>query len=686
MDTNVMPGNQPWTLSLSYATGTNWFTKALMGCLLVAFALPAFGQQPTPLAMQHSSNDSGIQPVQAIRRGEKPLDARIEALPQIENELEVIERRSQLVVTNERIKRIAIADPTVLEVAYYSPTEIAVIGLTRGSTTITIWFDDNTQPIIYLINVIRDPSIEEQKKLDYGRLERKLALLFPNSKVYLIPLSGKIVVKGQAADSAEAARILQIIQGEVLNQEGGLGGNLINAFGAAGAANNANGLGAFENVAGNGLLSSFIVNMLQVPGEFQIQLYVRIAELNRSQLRRLGVDLDVIFADGRQAISSAISGGASTLTGIFENGEVGAFIDALASNGTATILSEPRLTVLSGESASFLAGGEFAVPTVVGVGGAQAATTTFRGFGTSLVVTPSIVDGDLIRLNIIPEFSSVDGGNAVGGVPGLNARRVATTVQLREGQTIVLGGLLSRQRRTEVNRIPVLGDIPVIGPHVFSSKQSTEDETELLIIVTPEIVRPMDPEEVPPVPGFNVTHPTDVEFYHYNMTEGAPDMGVYQLAPYGNGVGRGEDVGYHYFNPAPATPQYAPVPSANTDPQAQPQLQTQPQYQPQQSPSQQSPTYMYPQPAQQQPMRGSVPQTPAIVQPMSYQGQQGAVQPANATRYTNSQTQSRQRYQSPTSSNRQATGDEGHVMPGRTRAKNSPKGLIPKWRQQMSRN
>ncbi|MGE4003420.1 MAG: type II and III secretion system protein, partial [Planctomycetaceae bacterium] len=170
-------------------------------------------------------------------------------------------------------------------------------------------------------------------------------------------------------------------------------------------------------------------------------------------------------------------------------------------------------------------------------------------FGSSIIATPTVVDDDLIRLQIIPELSAINNANSVGGVPGVDVRRVQTVVELREGQTIVLGGLFSRRQQTEVTRIPLLGEIPVIGTYLFNTKQATEDETEMLIVVTPEIVRPMDPEDVPPLPGFYVTHPDDFDLYKFNRTEGNPDLGHYRVLPYGNGNGYGENVGFGFYNP-----------------------------------------------------------------------------------------------------------------------------------------
>jgi len=490
------------------------------------------------------------------------LDARIVSMPKVERKLEVIQNRSQLIKTSKRVVRMAIADPSVIDIAPFEENEFAIIGAALGTTTLTLWFEDDNDPLIYEVTTIRDPDIDEQIRIDYGKLERKLSILFPNSKVYLIPLHEKLVVKGQARDGAEAARILQIIRGEFIDDYGGLYGPG-GSYGRGGRGLDDDNDFLDEGDVNDDLFSSFIVNMLQVPGEFQVMLHVTIAELNRSQLRRMGVDLNVIINDTAAVLNSTLAGGASTISGVFDAGNVSALINALASNGTAKILSRPSLTTLSGNPATFLAGGEFAVPTTVGVGGVGVASTTFRGFGTSMLVIPTVIDGDLIRMRITPQFSEIDSNNAVNGIPGLATRTVSTTVELREGQSIVLGGLLSRQQATEVTRIPLLGDIPLIGPTLFSSKRATEDELELLVLVTPEIVRAMDPDEVPPMPGFEVTHPNDVEFYRYAMTEGAPDTEVYQLAPYGNEVGYPNPVGFNVYNPSPATPQYGPIPQAN---------------------------------------------------------------------------------------------------------------------------
>ncbi|RMG35508.1 MAG: type II and III secretion system protein [Planctomycetota bacterium] len=502
----------------------------------------------------------GIRPVQYTGPDGKPLPEPLEALFSVDDKLKVVHHRSQLIRTKERILRTAVADPSVIEVVTFSENELAIIGLSLGTTTLTLWFDGDPDPLIYEVETIRDPDLEERREIDYGKLERKLAVLFPNSKVYIIPLTRRVIVKGQARDSEEAAQILSIVRSEVLAREGFLGtglGQTAAAAGAVGVGNNA--VNAFG--LGNNLFNTFIINMLEVPGEYQVMLHVRIAELDRNQLREMGVDINTLFNMGRHAISatSTIQGLAGTVTGIFENGEIEVLISWLARHRTAKILAEPTLTVLSGHSASFLSGGEFPVPTIVGVQGAQGTTTTFRGFGTSLFVTPTVLRGDLIRMQIVPEFSQInDNIQGANGIQALNVRRAQTTVELREGQTIVIAGLIGHQSDVTVTRIPWLGELPWIGPLVFNSKRASMGQTELLIMVTPELVRPMEPDEVPPLPGHEVTHPNDYELYKYAMTEGAPDTNVYQTAPYGSGSSEGMVVPYQLYNPAPASPSYTP--------------------------------------------------------------------------------------------------------------------------------
>ncbi len=543
-------------------------------------AYPPQGMGQRPPVQQATMPQAVIQQVQNTPQSARAIHHLIEDMPQSQEELEIIQQRSQLVVTRSNVTRVAIADPSILEIVQYSPKEFAIVGLGMGSTTLTLWFENHPEPLIYTVKTIRDPNLDYQRKLDYGKLEKRLALLYPNSKVYLIPMSRKILVRGQARDANEAAHILATIRGEIINQEGslfgpqgvlapainpngfvgGTVGGFSGGYGGVGGIAGVGGLAGFGGLNAFDLAAGFIINELQVPGEFQVALRVRIAELSRSSADNAGVNINALFNDARNSIGTAIGGATGGLSGTFENGEIGLVLDWLCSNGTAKILAEPTATVLSGRNVRFLSGGEFAVPTVVGVGGAAAGTTTFRGFGTSLLATPTVIDRDNIRIGVVAEYSNLVNQNTVGGIPGLTTRRIETVVELREGQTIALAGLLSNRTTVQVQRFPVLGDVPYVGPLFFSSKRMTQEENELLILITPELVRPMDGHEVPPPPGFDVTKPTPEEFWKYNMTEGRPDTGYYHSAPYGSGT-TGINVDYQHFNPSPAASMYSPVPT-----------------------------------------------------------------------------------------------------------------------------
>ena len=518
---------------------------------------------------------------------EAPLDGRIVAMPQNQQKLQVIHRRSQLVKTHKRISRFAWSDPELIDVVQYTDHDFGILASRLGSTDLWLWFEEeegkdgqppkeSDMPLMYNISVIRDPDIEDRRKIDYGRVERLLKVLYPNSNIYLIPLTNRVIVRGQARDPEEASRIMGVIRSEVAAEEatnrngyGVNGGNGNGSgFGGAGFGNGgAGGFGGGGGFGGNGgnggfggggdLFSQFIVNELSVPGEYQVKVRIRFAEINRTQLRRMGVSWTALFNGASQAVSSSL-GAVPVLSGVFSNGEVTVLLDALATNGSSRIVTDQNIVTLSGRPAAFLSGGEFAVPTTVGVNGVGAATTTFRGYGTSVIVVPTVIDNDLFRLQIVPEISKIDSGTTVGGIPGLSVSRVQTQVELREGQTIVLGGLFGRKESSSNTRVPLLGEIPIIGEYLFHSKRATEDENELILLATPEIVRAMDADQVPPLPGHYVTHPDDFDFYKYNRIEGNPDLGHYQLLPFGNGQGPAHDVGHNFYNPGPADGQIAP--------------------------------------------------------------------------------------------------------------------------------
>ncbi|MEX0819631.1 MAG: pilus assembly protein N-terminal domain-containing protein [Pirellulaceae bacterium] len=427
--------------------------------------------------------------------------------------LHVEPTRSKVVRTKVPVTRVAITHPEVLEVTQFGVNDFELIGRRSGETTLSIWFtdDDGTENVIrYLVRVSSNLASQQRADLEYGQLQNRINEMFPNSQVQLIPLMDKLIVRGQARDSEAATQIMSVIRGQYVNQAGTIFGFNPIAGGNVGSIPGA-----------EDLPSARVINLLTVPGEQQVMLKVRIAELTRSAIRELGVDFGAI--DGRFMIESAISNGAN-ISAILDAGDYHLFIKAFASNGNGKILAEPTLVTLNGRTATFIAGGEFAVPTAVGIGGIGAASTSFRGFGTQLAFTPTIIDKDRIRLQVAPSFSSLDRGNTVDGIPGLTTRAVSTTVDLREGQWLAIAGLIQDEQGGSRARVPYLGDVPVLGT-IFGNQKVNRNETELVVLVSPELVHPMECEQVPFIlPGMNVTEPTNHAFYWEHQIEGDPGV------------------------------------------------------------------------------------------------------------------------------------------------------------------
>lgn len=243
-----------------------------------------------------------------------------------------------------------------------------------------------------------------------------------------------------------------------------------------------------------------IVNNIKVAGSLQVNLSVRVAEVSRSGLKALGINLSAFGQFGNfkvgvlnrgAGLGSATGSGGTAEIG-FDNDavSVGAVLDALAKEHIASVLAEPNLTAMSGETASFLAGGEFPIPVLQENG---QTSVEFRRFGVSLEFVPTVLDNNLINIHVKPEVSelSLQGAVQVNGisVPAVSTRRADTVVELASGQSFVIGGLIRRNVNNDISAFPWLGRIPILGA-LFRSSSFQKEESELVILVTPYIVRP----------------------------------------------------------------------------------------------------------------------------------------------------------------------------------------------------
>jgi len=359
---------------------------------------------------------------------------------------------------------VFVADPKVAEVRPASATSLFIFGVGAGRTTIAAM--DNAGHVLAQYDVTVRPSA-------YGALEAQAAIarLIPGSDVKVQAQQKGMLLTGTVNSPEDAAQAAAIAKG----------------YGDSGAN---------------------IDNEMIIRAPIQVTLMVRMAEMSRSVVRNLGVNWQALGQLGKWSFgfatpaSLAAGNGAGSLLGSMTTGggpnsfNANAVIDALAQDNLAHILAEPNLTVMSGQTASFQAGGQFPIPVGEGNG---TISITFKSFGVMLSFTPTVMNDGRINLHVSPEVSALDkadgvlltSGNASISVPALTVRRADTTVQLGSGQSFAIAGLLQQQTNDNGQGVPGLGDVPVLGA-LFRSSTFQRQESELVIIVTPYIVRPVD--------------------------------------------------------------------------------------------------------------------------------------------------------------------------------------------------
>ena len=431
-----------------------------------------------------------------------------------------------------------------------SVRDLAVTGLRSGTSTLTMWFDDPTAPsgqtvLSYLVRVFDDPAFARPIE----EVARDINQKFPNSFVELDELGERLLVRGQARDSIEMAQILQILIGARGVRAGiqriGRGETVSNSLNFV---DQSDPLATETAIAESrreidpvALAQAGIVNLMRVPGEQQVSLRVTVAQVNRSAARSIGLNFDIQnrdetvfgqFSGGLLTGGGGAAGGgasAANLIGLLDAGQITLAIDALRNLSLAKTLAEPNLVALNGQTANFQSGGSFPIP-VIGSGGVGGGTNlqgvSFVPFGVQLQFTPLIRDRDVIRLQIDADISALDAsvGTSIGGggggtsVSGISNQAFQTTVELRSGQTLAVAGLIESSLAAASERVPWLGDLPLLG-NALGTRDVTSTETELVILVTPELVAPLGEHHQPSLPGDDIYEPSDIEFYLANRLE-----------------------------------------------------------------------------------------------------------------------------------------------------------------------
>jgi pilus assembly protein CpaC len=383
--------------------------------------------------------------------------------------LHITAGRSMVLSTDFDITRVAITNPAIADALVVQPREVLIDGKAPGTISLIVWGAGDSR-------VQYDVVVEQP----VSALEQQLRQLFPGEEIAVAINTDGIVLSGRVSSTQVMLRVAE--------------------------------------VAGATMPKANIINMLQVPGATdarQVMLQVRFAEVNRRALLELGSS----FFTGTAGFRNWVGRGTtqqfaapqfeedelvfSDFLNLFlfnTNYNVGTVIRALRQTGYFQSLAEPNLIAYNGREASFLAGGEFPVPFASGAAGAI--SIIFREFGVRLNFTPTIA-GDLIRLHVRPEVSSLDFNNGIQlegfRIPALTVRRAETEVELRDGQSFAIAGLIDNESQTDNAAVPILSQLPIIG-NLFKSKTERQERTELLVLITPRLVRPLDPDEVPPLP------------------------------------------------------------------------------------------------------------------------------------------------------------------------------------------
>ncbi len=357
--------------------------------------------------------------------------------------------KPRTVQTDQAFSEIVVGDPDIATVSPLTDSSFYVLGKEVGTTGIALF--DKSQSLVGMIDV--------EVTYDIKNLNTKLRTKLRSSRIRATTANGRIMLNGRAADSVSAKQAVEIAE----------------------------------------KYGEDVINSMSVEGSQQVMLEVRFVEAQRNRNKEVGIQWNVfnqdflIGAGAPALISGAAPFGAAIGQLIGDGVSADALVQALEERGLGRRLAEPNLIAMSGETASFLAGGEFPIPVQ---SDENTITVEFKKFGVGLEFTPTVLKDNLINLVISPEVSQIDNTVSVTindiQIPGLSVRRATTTVELRSGQSFVIAGLLQSGNTYDQRRLPWLSDVPILGA-LFRSTSFRRNETDLVIIVTPHLVKPIPP-------------------------------------------------------------------------------------------------------------------------------------------------------------------------------------------------
>ncbi len=442
-------------------------------------------------------------PLIAAAAGSRPLAATVRMVDNHAEQINLSVGKSAMVESTEPIQAATVGSPEIADVSVVSPQVIMVRGKSFGTTQMVLMAADGRKQA-YIVAVGMDTS----------QIDAAIRVAAPHADVRVSAILDSVILSGVVPDAEMATQVAEIAS----------------------------------------VFSPKVQNHLRVAGTQQVLLRCTVAEVSRSATRQLGINWFAFGQDffivnqinqinpvdigvpggmsveapvlGQRFVTDQkglVAGPNSTLYFGLPRAQMEVFMQAMSENGLLRVLAEPNLVATSGQTATFISGGEFPVPVPQDQ---NTVTIEWKKYGVQLGFTPAVLPGQRIRLKVAPSVSELDYTTAVQfvgfAVPGLTERSSETTIEVGNGQTFVIGGLLSDTSRALNRRIPGLGDLPVLGS-LFRSVEYRKNQTELMILVTAELVAPLDPQQVPSVPGEKMVDPNDFELYGLGLLEGKPD-------------------------------------------------------------------------------------------------------------------------------------------------------------------
>lgn len=447
--------------------------RKLVSALLaaaVSLPVPTFAAPPQPVAI---TPQPALQPMQTLRL---PLN------------------KSEVVRVSQPIGRIAVGNAEIADAFVLSDRSFYVLGKKVGTTNVAVYGRGGAQPLA-VVDVTVGTDVEGVKAALHDML--------PGDSIAVRSVNDGIALSGSLNSPAKVSQAVEVA----------------------------------KRFAPNGN----VINDLRVTGSQQVMLQVKIAEMTRSLSRALNFKPFALPQNGNLAtsgfsfstldpvnLSNFATAAGQVLAGPYR---LDLAFDALEQKGAVKVLAEPNLIAMSGDTASFLAGGEFPIPIVQSTAGVSTGVPTvtieYKPFGVSLAFTPTVVDSDLVNLAVAPEVSQLDKTNAITlegfVIPAISTRRARTTIELRDGQSFAIAGLISSNFNDTLRGLPGAMDMPVLGA-LFRSTQYQRDETELVIIITPKLVKPA-PAGTLIAPTDSFVPPSDAEIFLMGRTEN-PDSGI----------------------------------------------------------------------------------------------------------------------------------------------------------------